>query len=402
VLSESSLFVYDHRLIMKTCGTTTLLRCLGTLFEYADKMGMQLSWVGYSRKNFLFPTAQLWPHVNFGEEMRYIEQHESLQKRLRGDGHILGPVTGDHWFVYVADGSPSASGHTTPSAALYGNASNTSSVMDFRALGLPARASTSSLPTILADADARDARSNSLSTNSTAGDCEEDESGKTSPQPASLPSSVGHSAAAVTKSSVRSTELNTALTQLQAQRHSSYRTFNMMMFDMDPAVAATFFQGTNGLTGKEMTEAAGIPALCPGYQVDEAAFSPCGYSMNAVLGPSYATIHITPEAQCSYVSYETNEALDDYAPLLRRVLATFRPGRFVLTMFGDDDAIDMLPRVPTSTRVYGDIKGCPEGAHYLRTSSTCTTVESQRQQCIMACYTYQQLLAAGVGAEAAV
>jgi hypothetical protein len=358
VLSESSLFVYDHRLIMKTCGTTTLLRCLGTLFEYADKMGMQLSWVGYSRKNFLFPTAQLWPHVNFGEEMRYIEQHESLQKRLRGDGHILGPVTGDHWFVYVADGSPSASGHTTPSTALYGNASNTSSVMDFRALGLPARASTSSLPTILADADARDARSNSLSTNSTAGDCEEDESGKTSPQPASLPSFVGHSAAAVTKSSVRSTELNTALTQLQAQRHSSYRTFNMMMFDMDPAVAATFFQGTNGLTGKE--------------------------------------------AQGSYVSYETNEALDDYAPLLRRVLATFRPARFVLTMFGDDDAIDMLPRVPTSTRVYGDIKGCPEGAHYLRTSSTCTTVESQRQQCIMACYTYQQPLAAGVGAEAAV
>ena len=96
VLSESSLFIYEHRYIMKTCGTTTLLRCLSALFAYADKLGMQLSWVGYSRKNFLFPTAQLWPHVNFGEEMKYIDSHEALQKRLCGAGHILGPVTGEN------------------------------------------------------------------------------------------------------------------------------------------------------------------------------------------------------------------------------------------------------------------------------------------------------------------
>ncbi len=95
VLSESSLFIYKHRLVMKTCGTTTLLRCLSHLLEFADALGLELTWVGYSRKNLLYPTAQLWPHSNFGDEIRYIDTHEKLQFRLEGNGHILGPITGE-------------------------------------------------------------------------------------------------------------------------------------------------------------------------------------------------------------------------------------------------------------------------------------------------------------------
>lgn len=59
VLSESSLFIYKSRFIMKTCGTTTLLRCLSSLLQFADALGMELTWVGYSRKNLLFPNAQV-------------------------------------------------------------------------------------------------------------------------------------------------------------------------------------------------------------------------------------------------------------------------------------------------------------------------------------------------------
>ena len=61
VLSESSLFIYKSRFIMKTCGTTTLLRCLSSLLQFADALGMELTWVGYSRKNLLFPSAQVTP-----------------------------------------------------------------------------------------------------------------------------------------------------------------------------------------------------------------------------------------------------------------------------------------------------------------------------------------------------
>lgn len=103
VLSESSLFVYKHRWIMKTCGTTTLLRCLNSLMKYADQLGMIIRWVGYSRKNLNNPSAQAWPHSNFGDEIAFLNSNNKLQERLHGVGHILGPVTGDHWFVYVAD-----------------------------------------------------------------------------------------------------------------------------------------------------------------------------------------------------------------------------------------------------------------------------------------------------------
>ena len=103
VLSESSLFVYPYMVVLKTCGTTTLLRCIAILIDLGHKLGLEIDWVGYSRKNFNYPGDQAFPHQSFHQELDYLYSHRNLCDRLDGSGYTLGPVTADHWFVFVAD-----------------------------------------------------------------------------------------------------------------------------------------------------------------------------------------------------------------------------------------------------------------------------------------------------------
>jgi len=98
VLSESSLFVYPHRLVLKTCGTTTLLRCLPLLMVCTKSFGLSLEWMAYSRKDFSFPTAQNYPHNSFHQEVEF------LQTMFSGSAFVHGPLNSDHWYTYVADG----------------------------------------------------------------------------------------------------------------------------------------------------------------------------------------------------------------------------------------------------------------------------------------------------------
>lgn len=45
------------------------------------------------------------------------------------------------------------------------------------------------------------------------------------------------------------------------------------------------------------------------------------------------TIHITPEPEFSYVSFESNIAAPHYGDLIARVIKIFQPGKFVVTIF---------------------------------------------------------------------
>lgn len=68
LLSESSLFIFPHKLILKTCGTTTTLACLKELFQTVAKFldmtidSKEIYKIFYSRRSFMFPDKQVHVH----------------------------------------------------------------------------------------------------------------------------------------------------------------------------------------------------------------------------------------------------------------------------------------------------------------------------------------------------
>jgi hypothetical protein len=75
VLSESSMFVYPWKLVLKTCGTTTLLHVIPVVRRLASAYGLVLDWVGHSHKNYTEPGAQRGAHADQGSEIRYFSGH---------------------------------------------------------------------------------------------------------------------------------------------------------------------------------------------------------------------------------------------------------------------------------------------------------------------------------------
>jgi len=105
VLSESSLFVYPHKMMIKTCGTTTLLNMLPRLIERAKRLNLEIEFFCYSRKNYNFPHKQHFPHNDFRHEVEYLQKYFPV-----GQAHILGDVSGDHWNLFLCDMSKSRYG----------------------------------------------------------------------------------------------------------------------------------------------------------------------------------------------------------------------------------------------------------------------------------------------------
>jgi len=98
VLSESSLFVWDDKVILKTCGTTVLLPALPVILSMAKECGLTVVGnVFYSRRNFFYQAKQLAPHSSFDDEVRFLDEY------LDGSAYVLGKKNGDHWYLYLTD-----------------------------------------------------------------------------------------------------------------------------------------------------------------------------------------------------------------------------------------------------------------------------------------------------------
>nr|XP_022292439.1 S-adenosylmethionine decarboxylase proenzyme-like isoform X2 [Crassostrea virginica] len=117
------------------------------------------------------------------------------------------------------------------------------------------------------------------------------------------------------------------------------QTVELLMWEMCPDTMQIF---TKKLCqdGPEATKKSGICDIIPGVQIDDFLFDPCGYSMNGLLpGGYYITIHVTPEPHCSYVSFESNVPQENYMELMEKVLNTFKPGKFLMTVFANKESI---------------------------------------------------------------
>jgi len=233
LLSESSMFVSQRRMILKTCGTTTPLDCLERLLQLVVKYtGFDhLQDIFYSRKNFMRPDLQKAPHQMFEQEVKSLDKHFN-----DGAGYCLGHMNSDCWYLY-------------------------------------------------------------------------------------------------TLNRMISEKVTTAMPECD-------QTIEILMANLDPKIMEIFSK-RNSMDGKDCSKKSGIDCLLPEMDLDDYLFEPCGYSMNGVLkddsldsgSGDYVTIHITPEPQFSYVSFETNVAKTSYLELIQRVLKTFMPGKFLLTIF---------------------------------------------------------------------
>jgi len=103
VLSESSLFVYPFKILIKTCGRTTLLDCLDLLLRYSQMISLKVDFVTYSHRAFSRPAAQTSTYSSFDNEIN------ELNRYFDGKGYTLGPMNSEPWFLYVADLNRAAS-----------------------------------------------------------------------------------------------------------------------------------------------------------------------------------------------------------------------------------------------------------------------------------------------------
>ncbi|KAF9306953.1 spermidine resistance protein [Mortierella antarctica] len=288
LLSESSFFVYPHKLILKTCGTTTLLMALPKILEIAQNYcGLEKVWrVFYSRKTFMFPDRQLHVHRDWKDEVAFLDRHFD-----HGSAYTVGKVNGDHWCLYLTAPQDDCLSHIT---------SRRNSVTSDVAESVQACDINDEVVVVGGHENAP------LSI-----DTRECLSGKVeSPASPGSPGSPNYSSSSSVASSSSSISVASSASSASYLYPSHDQTVEILMTNLNHEAMKRFYQrpddvpGTVG--GVRVDQETGLAGLFPQAQLDSFLFTPCGYSANALQDGNYYTIHVTPEPVCSYASFETN------------------------------------------------------------------------------------------------
>ncbi|PPQ99708.1 hypothetical protein CVT24_009691 [Panaeolus cyanescens] len=281
LLSESSLFVSPHRIILKTCGTTLNLFGLPRILEIAAQ-DAQLPTVYrcfYSRKSFMFPERQSGPHRDWKQEVEFLD---NIFKN--GAAYTVGKVNGDHWLLYITgpehNSLDDSSSHHSPliNGATHRHLDYTIEIL-MSDLSPKARQ-----PFFFSDPIATD------TTPASQGQDLSDKIGISEIFPSSL------------------THLDA-----YAFQPCGYSSNALIKWGHDSL--------------EEFASGNKLPSTKGGHS-----------------GEGYYTIHVTPEEGWSYASFECNVPLSttkvvhdgmipDLSSLIKRVVSIFEPGRITLTLF---------------------------------------------------------------------
>ncbi len=312
LLSELSMFVFSHKLILKTCGTTTTLSCLDKFSEVVRRRvdalfkSADVARVFYSRRSFMFPHKQKHVHRDWRSEVALLSNYFD-----NGKSYVVGDFSGDdHWYLYMggqhAPCSPAAARGADQTFEVMMTELDPQCAAQFVTLRQPGEAS-------MVHAD------------NAAGD----------------DSDLGHDLGLDTMARAKLDCLFLS--------HSEYNA----LYLPSPSLS-------DNLDVDETGADDAVPGGKADFIHDAFAFTPCGYLSNSVskMGNYYYTLHITPESGWLYASFETNFPFHradsvKVTDVLTRILDIFRPGKFLVTFFsegcdnGDIGAnFDLLSKCP--------------------------------------------------------
>lgn len=369
LLSESSMFIFPHKLVLKTCGTTTLLYGLPRMLEIAAleagfphvKADLQAGIpaaatphrIFYSRKNYLYPNQQRGPHRSWRDEVRYLDK-----MFLGGSAYMIGKMNGEHWYLYITGPNTRLTPPATPDEEKYNNRETPTKFMDLSQKMAAAQideASDETLEILMTDLDEQNARQFYLEDASAiaegnylrrAHEARKDaisHLGVIAEHNGSDPSISGRTLVE-DRSPDRSANFD-----VFAQTSSDHSGFSSEGEDEEQLTFPEELTTEGHTLGTVVSEACGLADVYPASKypdskIDSYLFTPCGFSANGVVpapgdaaSTHYFTVHVTPEPQCSYASFETNvparQTGRETADVVKQVVDIFKPGRFSVTLF---------------------------------------------------------------------
>lgn len=364
LLSESSMFVFPHKLILKTCGKTTLLSGLPRMLEIAaieagfshrvanPALGTATAAIPYrvfySRKNFVFPDCQRGPHRSWRDEVK------SLDRIFQGgSAYMIGKMNGDHWYLYL----------TSPNTMLTPPATPDRTETPTKMLDLPmSKAAISSckgeeededetLEVLMTDLDPENAKQFYLEHASAVAEGQYYQKAREAEVDVQQYIGSLNDEANGTKVSVSKQSLQPiAEEEVDVFSNTSSDPADLMCSSTNDLGPYPINLATEGhVLGTVVSESSGLADVYPASKypdarIDAYMFNPCGFSANAVIpapqgkdATHYFNVHVTPEPDWSYASFETNvpskQSGRETADLIEQVVSIFQPGRFSVTRF---------------------------------------------------------------------